>query len=105
MFEEDDDWEEDDEDEDEDDQWESYEPEISFSFKIFLVNTMIQYTLRKGVYNRLLHLKGKLVCKKCGVDLKMGELVKGHRNAGTSKLYHSDCYENLYIDLDYQSPK
>ena len=60
---------------------------------------MIQYTLRKDVYNRLLHLKGKLVCKKCGKELKMGELVKGHRNGGTSKLYHSKCYDSLFMEI------
>jgi len=41
-----------------------------------------------------------LVCKKCGKELKMGDFVKGHRNAGTSKLYHSYCYESLFIELE-----
>lgn len=61
---------------------------------------LFSYVLRKEVYKRLVHIKGQLRCKKCGKELKVGDYVKGHRNSGTSKLYHSNCYENLFIEID-----
>ena len=33
-------------------------------------------------------------------DLKIGDCIKGHRNSGTSKLYHDECYDQLFIDLE-----
>jgi hypothetical protein len=62
---------------------------------------MIKYVLTKDVYQRLLSFKGKerLVCRRCSLELKIGELVKGSRNSGTSKLYHSKCYESLFINV------
>jgi hypothetical protein len=60
----------------------------------------IQYVLNRDKYQRLIKLKGKLVCKKCSKELKIGDSVNGNRNSGTSKLYHSDCYDKLFIDLD-----
>ena len=44
--------------------------------------------------------KGKLACKKCGKELRIGDYLKGNRNSGTSKLYHCDCYEKLFIDIE-----
>ena len=61
---------------------------------------MIQYQIDKHVYNRLISFKGKVFCKKCGKELKIGDFVKGHRNSGTSKLYHCKCYDQLFIELD-----
>lgn len=61
---------------------------------------MIQYVITKDLYQRLVSFKGKLVCKKCGKELKVGDFVKGNRNSGTSKLYHHDCYDKLFIELD-----
>jgi hypothetical protein len=64
------------------------------------MKNLIQYVLEKDLYNRLLSFKGKLFCKKCGKELKIGDCIKGHRNSGTSKLYHHDCYEQLFIELE-----
>ncbi len=61
---------------------------------------MIQYLLTKQKYPRLMSFKGKLVCKKCGKELRIGDYVKGNRNSGTSKLYHCDCYEKLFIAIE-----
>jgi hypothetical protein len=61
---------------------------------------MIQYVIKEDVYKRLLTFKGKVICKKCGKELKIGDRVKGHRNSGTSKLYHHECFDQLYIDLE-----
>ena len=61
---------------------------------------MIQYQISKEVYKRLVSFKGKELCKKCGKELKIGDFVKGHRNSGTSKLYHYGCYDKLFIELD-----
>jgi hypothetical protein len=61
---------------------------------------MIQYVITKDVYRRLISFKGSLICKKCSKELKIGDYVKGNRNSGTSKLYHCNCYDNLFIDLE-----
>ncbi|MEJ2272860.1 MAG: hypothetical protein P8X91_10430 [Candidatus Bathyarchaeota archaeon] len=62
---------------------------------------MIQYVLKKDIYRRLLSFKGNnLVCKRCGKELKIGDYIKGSRNSGTSKLYHHDCYEEMFIELE-----
>ena len=61
---------------------------------------MIQYVLNKDVYKRLMTFKGKIFCKKCGKELKIGDSINGNRNSGTSKLYHCDCYDQLFIDLE-----
>jgi len=63
------------------------------------IDELIQYVLTKEIYPRLIHFKGKMVCKKCLNELKIGDCIKGNRNSGTSKLYHSQCYDNLFIDL------
>jgi len=60
---------------------------------------MIQYLLTKEKVGRLKSFKGELICKKCGKKLQVGDYIKGNRNSGTSKLYHDECYESLFIDL------
>ena len=60
---------------------------------------MIQYALTKEKYRRLRSFKKSIICKKCDKALKIGDYIKGNRNSGTSKLYHSDCYESLFIDI------
>ncbi|MDG6222436.1 MAG: hypothetical protein IAX21_11805 [Candidatus Bathyarchaeota archaeon] len=60
---------------------------------------MIQYALTKEKYGRIKSFKGNLICKKCGKELKIGDNIKGNRNSGTSKLYHDECYESLFIDI------
>ena len=60
---------------------------------------MIQYMLTKEKYSRLQSFKGRLFCKKCGKKLEIGDSIKGNRNSGTSKLYHDECYDSLFIDL------
>jgi hypothetical protein len=59
-----------------------------------------QYVLTKDMYKRLLSFKGKLICKKCLKELKIGDCVKSNLNSGTSKLYHCKCYDQLYINLE-----
>jgi hypothetical protein len=55
--------------------------------------------LTKEKYSRLKSFKGRLLCKKCGKELEIGDFIKGNRNSGTSKLYHDECYESLFIDI------
>ena len=51
-------------------------------------------------YQRLLSFKkGKLVCKKCLKELKIGDCVKSNLNSGTAKLYHCECFDQLFIDV------
>ena len=61
---------------------------------------MMQYVLTEKKYHRLVSFKGKLVCKKCLKELQIGDCIKSNRNSGTAKLYHCDCYDKLFIDLD-----
>ena len=61
---------------------------------------LISYVLTKDVYRRLLRFKGKLVCKKCSKELEIGDKIKGNMNSGTSKLCHSKCYDELFIDIE-----
>jgi hypothetical protein len=62
---------------------------------------LIQYVITKDIYSRLLSFKGKnLFCKRCSKELKIGDHIKGSRNSGTSKLYHAECYDQMFIDLE-----
>ena len=65
---------------------------------------LIEDVLKKDVYQRLLSFKRKsrLVCKRCSQELKIGDYIKGSRNSGTSKLYHAECHDQMFIDLEDQ---
>ncbi|PVX25285.1 MAG: hypothetical protein CW716_08300 [Candidatus Bathyarchaeum sp.] len=68
-------------------------------FKL-IENMVNQYVLTSDRYKRLKHFKkGKIVCKKCLKELKIGDCVKSNLNSGTAKLYHSKCFDSLFIDL------
>jgi len=59
---------------------------------------LIQYVVEKKIYQRL-KAKGKLFCRKCYKELKIGDAVKSVRSNGKAKIYHCKCFESLFLDI------
>ena len=61
---------------------------------------MNAYILKRDNYLRILRSKEDLCCNKCGKELEIGDSVKSKQSHKITKLYHSRCFDEMYIDLD-----
>ena len=61
---------------------------------------MNEYILKRDNYLRILRSKANLCCNKCGKELEIGDNVKSKQSHKSTKLYHSRCFDEMYIDLD-----
>ena len=58
------------------------------------------YTMTASVYQRLKAKGYKLVCRRCGKPIKIGDLVvtSGRQRSKRMKQYHYNCYEEMFIE-------
>lgn len=61
---------------------------------------MNNYILKRDIYLRLLRSKKNLCCVRCGKELQIGDSVKSKQSHKITKLYHSNCFDKMYIELD-----
>jgi hypothetical protein len=41
-----------------------------------------------------------LVCQKCGMPLTVGDKIVDKRDKQICKLYHIECYEEMFIEME-----